>query len=233
MVPSWPSFEGATLKSFDEIALAAGTDKASNIHGYCQKYERYLPFDRQKPLTLLEIGVLSGASILAWSEFYPNARVVGVDINPDCAQFHDEDRNITIEIGSQADGAFLQHVAEQYGPFDLIVDDGSHLQNHVIFSFECLWPWVKAGGVYVVEDSVTSYWPDYGGGLRAPGSMVEYFKAIVDDVNFNGEKQTTLSPPHSRRDDGLIRQFGNRPCYGKTMESIQFLNSIIMMRKRG
>lgn len=232
MVPSWPSFEGATLKSFDEIALAAGTDKASNIHGYCEKYERYLGLDRNAELLVLEIGIYEGASLQMWRDYLERAKIVGIDINPACKRYEDLPGRIHVEIGSQDDAGFLSIVKAKHGPFDMVLDDGSHLQQHVIASFRSLWDAVKPGGIYVVEDSVTSYWPDYGGGLKKPDSMVEFFKAIVDEVHFFGEGQKTLSPPHARRDDGLIRQFEGRECLGTTVESIQFLNSIIVLRKR-
>ena len=66
----------------------------------------------------------------------------------------------------QADAGFLQKVAGEFGPFDLIIDDGSHVNAHVITTFEVLFPLLKTGGLYVVEDTQTSYWPVLGGSSR-------------------------------------------------------------------
>lgn len=220
------------MTSLDDIALARGTDKASHIHGYCDKYERYLGLDRQAELTVLEIGVYRGQSLAMWRDYLERSKIVGIDIDPACRQYANPLGRVHVEIGSQDDPEFLAQVVAEHGPFDMVLDDGSHLQAHVIASFKSLWSAVKPGGLYVVEDTVTSYWPDYGGGLRKPGTMVEFFKALVDEVSFLGEMQTTLSPPHARRDDGLVRQFAGRDCLGSTVESIQFLNSIIVLRKR-
>ncbi len=91
---------------------------------------------------------------------------------------------------------------------------------------------MKPQGLYVVEDTVTSYWPEFGGGFRGPGTMIEYFKSVINEVNFWGHKQDAIHPAHARRDDGLIRQFKDDGCLGTTVEAIQFLNSIIVLRKR-
>lgn len=218
-------------QTLDEIALRCGTDKSSAIHDYCRKYERWLPFDRKAPLTILEIGVFRGESAAMWRDYYPNAKVVAMDINPGCVEYHQPEQRIHIEIGSQNDPAFLFHLAEKHGPFDLIVDDGSHLQHDVITSFLNLWFYVKSNGVYVVEDACTSYWPSHHGGLKLPHTMVEFFKGLIDDVNFFGLELST-HPSHARRDEWLIQQLGDSPCYGKTIESIQFLNSLILVSKR-
>lgn len=220
------------MKSFDQIALETGTDKSSRCHDYCSKYERYLPLSRDGAHTIFEIGVAQGQSLAAWRRIYENATIVGIDIDPICARFHDPGQRVHVEIGSQEDEAFLADIVAKYGPFDMILDDGSHLQHHVITSFKALWGAVKPGGVYVVEDCSTSYWHDYGGSLKGARTMVEFFKDVVDDVNFLGERQLFVEPAEARRDDGLIRQFEGRGCYGSTMESIQFLNSMIIMRKR-
>jgi hypothetical protein len=70
------------MRSLDKIAIHYGTDKSSYIHNYCVKYEKWLPFNRLEPITILEIGVLGGQSLSTWREYYPNATVVGLDIDP-------------------------------------------------------------------------------------------------------------------------------------------------------
>ena len=220
------------MNTLNDIALKTGTDKSSLIHDYCRKFEKWLPFDRQAPLTMLEIGVFKGESLAMWREYYPNAKIIGLDCNPDCLQYRDVERNVHVEIGYQSDRAFLASLAEKHGPFDLIVDDGSHIQDDVITSFLHLWPSVKStGGVYVVEDICTSYWESHQGGFKQSGTMVEFFKGLVDDVNFFGAKLNT-HPEYARRDDLLIHHLEGQPCYGKTIEALSFLNSIVLVTKR-
>ena len=141
---------------------------------------------------------------------------------------------IKIKIGSQTDENFLETI-KHLGPFDLIIDDGSHINSDIIFSYEHLFPSVKSEGVYVIEDACTSYWPEYGGERYKDGTSIEYFKKIIDEVNFFGERREVddLMTP-DRKDIHLIEQF-RRKGYnykGTDIESLNFLNSIIMITKR-
>lgn len=221
------------MQKLDKIAKSFGTDKSSEIHNYCEKYEKWLPFNRLEPITVLEIGVLRGESLLTWREYFPNAKIVGIDINPDCKHIENPDKNIFIEIGSQDDPLFLQNVCNKHGKFDLILDDGSHINEHVIKSFQFLIDFVKSEGIYIVEDSVTSYWGEWGGGFRQKGTSIEFFKDLVDDVNFYGQQQETFWNVHARREDFLIEQTLKKGLQIRTdIESINFLNSIIIITKK-
>ena len=144
-----------------------------------------------------------------------------------------EEGKTIVDIGSQDDGNFLNSVVDKYGEFDLIIDDGSHIQQHVLTSFEFLFPRLAEGGTYVVEDSCCAYWPDFGGGLRVDGSSVEHFKNLVDDVNFNGSLCDNFEPAHARREDMLDNtQYVKASGIRTDIESINFLNSIVIITKR-
>lgn len=221
------------MRTLDKIAIAKGTDKSSQIHNYCVKYEKWLPFNRLEPITILEIGVLNGESLETWREFYPNAKIVGIDITSSCKDYEDPTRNIFIEIGSQDDPVFLKDITLKHGPFDLIVDDGSHINRHVITSFVNLIDSVKPEGVYVIEDCATSYWPEWEGDFRKEDSSIEFCKRLVDDVNFNGQMQESFWNVHARREDFLIQQtITNKIGIRTDIESINFLNGLIIITKR-
>jgi hypothetical protein len=220
--------------NLEKLAIKYGTDKSSEVHNYCVKYEKYLPFNRYDKLNILEIGVLNGKSLKTWQEYYYKSNIIGIDINPDCEQYNDRDNRVHVEIGSQDDNVFLNDIMRKYGPFDMILDDGSHMNEHVIYSFEHLFESVKSGGIYVVEDVSTSYWSWYGGGLNDPKSMMEYFKRLADDVNFRGiENLDNQEAVWWRREDFLI-PYTNKvlPDCRTDIESITFLNGIILIRKR-
>ena len=222
------------MSTLNNLAIRYGTDKSSDKHNYCVKYEKYLPFNRYDKLNILEIGVLDGKSLKTWQEYYYKSKIVGIDINPDCEQYNDRDNRVYVEIGSQADNVFLLDVMREYGPFDFILDDGSHMNEHVIFSFEHLFQSIKSGGVYIVEDVSTSYWYSYNGGLNNPNTMMEYFKKLADDVNFRGlENVENQEAVWWRREDFLI-PYSNKvqPDCRTDIESITFLNGIILIRKR-
>lgn len=220
------------MSILNEIGLKHGTDKSSRIHNYLAKYEKYLPFERSDNIKILEIGVLDGASLKVWEEYFYNSTIIGIDINSDAKKY--QSGRIIIEIGSQFDYNFLKYVSEKHGQFDMILDDGSHINEHVIFSFKNLFNSVKKGGVYVVEDACTSYWPDYGGATNGFNTTISFFKTIVDEVNFFGEFNWMGPNAHSRDDNSLLKQFRDRgdSHIGLDIESINFLNSIILINKR-
>jgi SAM-dependent methyltransferase len=219
------------LSSLDEIANRHNTDKGSNLHDYCKKYEKYLKFDRTEPINIMEIGVLGGSSLKMWTDYYYNSNILGIDINPNSKEY--EGKNIDIEIGSQNDINFLNRITNKYGKFDLIIDDGSHNSSDVITSFENLFYSLNSGGVYVVEDSCTSYWSNFGGGYLNPNSMVEYFKRLSDDISFRGLMNYNAPFIYARREDWCEQNIKNeQPDCRTDIESITFLNGIILIRKR-
>jgi hypothetical protein len=219
------------MSTLDDLAKKYGTDKSSEIHNYCDKYAKYLPFERYDKLNILEIGILDGKSLLTWKEYFYRSNILGIDINPDCKQY--EESRISVEIGSQADGNFLSRTWQQYGPFDMILDDGSHMNEHVIYSFQHLWGSVKSGGVYVIEDIGTSYWDEWGGGYLRNNTSMEYFKKLSDDINFRGLQNFDTLNVHARKEDWLTNlSHETQPDCVTDIESINFLNGIIIITKR-
>lgn len=117
-----------------------------------------------------------------WRDFLgPEAVIFGIDIDPACAAANGEAAQV--RIGSQDDPGFLQDVIAEMGGVDLVIDDGSHVMAHIEASFRTLFPQLSDGGVYLIEDLHTAYWPDYGGGFRSSGSFIEKAKALIDDMH--------------------------------------------------
>lgn len=177
------------------LALALGTDKAGQ-HYYTQHYERHFKPLRWKRLNILEIGIggyespiRGGESLRLWKYYFPNSRVFGIDIYD--KSFHNEHRIKTFQ-GSQVDEEFLNSVISEIGSVDIIIDDGSHLNKHVIRTFELLFPKLSQNGIYVVEDLQTSYWEGEVAGnewdgskdLNAPHTSMNFFKRLVDCLNY-------------------------------------------------
>lgn len=171
-----------------ELAARHHTDKWGR-HWYARHYQAHFAPRREDPLTLLEIGVggyedpaQGGASLRMWKEYFPHARIFGIDLADKSGL--EEDR-IRILRGDQKDAAFLDRVVAETGPLDIVVDDGSHRNADVIASFEALFPRLKEGGIYAVEDLQTSYWPTYGGSLEAdaPHTSMALFKRLADGLN--------------------------------------------------
>ena len=117
---------------------------------------------------MLELGVFKGASLKSWQEFLgEGSTVVGVDINPDCSKFDSASTRRHVRIGNQSDTGFLASLGAEFGPFDIVIDDASHKTDHQIASFNGLFArHVAPGGVYFIEDTNTSLWPEYRQGSK-------------------------------------------------------------------
>jgi 23S rRNA U2552 (ribose-2'-O)-methylase RlmE/FtsJ len=151
------------------------------IH-YFDIYERHFARFRNTSPVVLEIGVFGGGSLQMWKEYFGDgARIVGLDVNPECKQ-HEQD-SIEIFIGSQDDPAVMEQILSRYPRIDVVLDDGSHVNSHMIASFQLLYERIHPRGVYMVEDAHTCYWDEYGGGLLRAGSFVEYAKTKIDEMN--------------------------------------------------
>jgi Methyltransferase domain len=159
---------------------------------YFEVYDRYLARFRGTDARVLEIGVYRGGGLdLLHGYLGDRAHLVGVDVDPVAAQVASV--KYTVELGDQTDAAFLARVVEEHGPFDVVIDDGGHTMEQQIASAEVLIPLMPRGSVYIVEDTHTSYWPEHGGGLRRPGTFLEWTKDRLDDIN--AYHWSTESPP--------------------------------------
>jgi len=148
---------------------------------YIDVYETYLRKFRNRPVNMLEIGVFKGGSLQIFKKYLgKKARIFGLDINPDC-QAYDEDR-IKVYIGDQEDKVFMKALADKLPKLHIVLDDGGHSMAQQINTFEVLYPRLALGGAYICEDTSTSYWPNYGAGLKQPGTFIEYMKDRVDDL---------------------------------------------------
>ena len=159
---------------------------------YFPIYERHFKDFIYKPVTFIEIGCGLGGSLQMWKRhFGPHARIIGIDINPQCKRFAED--QIEIHIGAQQDPAFLQRVIDQVGIPDIVVDDGSHIMSQIVTTFNFLYPKMLKNGVYLVEDLHTAYWEEYEGGLRKPTTFIELCKSLIDELNAD-HSRGTLSP---------------------------------------
>lgn len=194
------------------------SDFLKNDHRRSHKWNHYFPVYEQhaarfrnRHVTLIEIGLGEGGSLEMWKGYLgPFARIVGIDNQPICRQYEDE--QISVRIGSQDDPVFLRSVIEEFGSPDIVIDDGSHQQPHVNASFEVLYPHVAKNGFYLVEDLHAAYWPNHGAGLRHPDSFIERAKTYVDDM-------------HAEYTGGKVP----RSALGERTTSIHFYDSIIVL----
>ena len=159
-------------------------------HRICQKwthyfgvYERFFgKYRGSDDFKMMEIGISQGGSLDMWRAYFgPGALIVGVDIDPRCRGY--EGGRTLVRIGSQEDGGFLHELIDEFSSFDVVLDDGGHTMSQQLTSFEALYPIVRPGGVYMVEDCHTSYHSQFGGGLQQRGTFIEFAKRKIDELN--------------------------------------------------
>ena len=203
------------MSELDEIGQRYGTDKSSAYHDYCRIYERELP---RSINVLVELGVLHGASMRMWREWYPRARLYGVDIDDkeiDGATF------IKSDLSKASD---LNHLRWNLGQHvDVLIDDAGHHTYDQFMAFCHLWPCIVPGGVYVIEDTHTSYERKFTDNRGFHFNMIDWLKSLVDVVNWQG----------SDGRDGSRRNLKNINLteHEKTIESITFYKSLCFVRK--
>lgn len=181
---------------------------------YFEAYDRHFQRFRNKKVVILEIGVYQGGSLQMWKHYFgPQAEIYGIDLNPMCKQYEEE--NITILTGSQSDRQFLQKVRATIPPVDILIDDGGHTMRQQIITFEELFGHVKPDGVYLCEDIQTSYQITYGGGYKRKGTFIEYSKNFID----------LLHAYHSTQSGLTVTDFT------RSVKSLHYYDSILVIEK--
>jgi hypothetical protein len=182
---------------------------------YFEVYHRHFERFRGRPVTVLEFGVNQGGSLEMWRDYFgPQARIFGVDIDPRCRQF--EDDNLRIMIGDQADKEFLRQVVAEIGaPIDVVIEDGGHRMRQQKMTFRHIYPHMSDDGCFLTEDTHTSYRRRYGGGFRRRGTFMEFAKNKVDQLN----------AWHSKTEELQVDEFT------RTTDSIHFYDSIVVFER--
>jgi hypothetical protein len=202
------------------LAIKHGTDKWGP-HFYTPLYHALFSPLRDRPIRLLEIGVggygfhtIGGASLAMWAEYFSNAIITGIDIVEKRLAL---DPRIKVFRGSQDDPIFLRDVCAERGPFDIIIDDGSHVPKQVAASFNILFPSLIDGGIYVIEDMQTAFWPQFGGSLLDGGDTVKLVRTIIECLN--RAEISAVGPPPSL------------PPFAQQIKSLRAFHNVLVVDK--
>lgn len=184
---------------------------------YFEVYEQYFAKFRNTEVVFLEIGVFQGGSLQMWKDYFgPKARIYAVDINPLCKSL--EEPQIEIFIGDQSDPKFLQDLVRKVPQIDIVLDDGGHTMEQQINSFKGLFPHVNpSGGIYIIEDTHSSYSMDSGGGLRRRSSFIEFSKNFVDYLH-------VWSLPGRKRAPKALE-------FGHSTKAVHYYNGMVVVEK--
>ncbi|QIZ37171.1 class I SAM-dependent methyltransferase [Saccharopolyspora sp. ASAGF58] len=205
------------------LAVRYGSDKWADLHWYTEHYEHHFSRFQDVPVRVLEIGIggyhapeLGGASLRMWQRYFRRGLVYGLDIFEKAGN---EGHRVRKLRGDQSDSEFLADMAGKIGPFDVVIDDGSHVNDHVKKSFHALFPHVRPGGLYVIEDLQTSYWPGYGGRDTEPAAQrtsIDMLKELIDGLHYQERE--------SRR--------GTEPCYTeRNVAALHFYHNLVFVEK--
>jgi len=190
---------------FDNYESNEGRPTYKHKH-YQRIYEEHLARFIDKPITLVEIGIGYGGSLQMWKSFLGSqCSIIGIDKH-DHLCF--EDTQIHCIASDEANILSLG-----LKDIDIFIDDGSHICSNQINTLNSMFPMIKHGGVYIVEDTHTSYREDYGGGYNKPGTFIQYCKSLIDSL-------------HHQEDERI-----ESPSFIQSIDSIQFYRTMVIIRK--
>ena len=186
-------------------------------HPYLNAYQKHFSKFRGKECKLLEIGVQSGGSLEMWKQYFgDNCEIYGVDIDDNVLNLK-YDFEVNISIGDQEDPAFWKEYTDKNGYFDIIIDDGGHTMKQQENTLVSLFNKLNYGGVFLIEDTHTSYWEEYDGGFQKKDSIIEISKNLIDLLNVRHIRENSVSHKTINNFCGL--------------ESVTYYDSMIFLEK--
>lgn len=191
--------------------------------GYFDVYEEHFSKYIGQNANILEIGVAQGGSLEMWAKYLENPQIYGIDLYPGILKYKYDYPNIHLEVGDQSSSGFWDKFCSNNVEFDIIIDDGSHKQIDQTYTLIRLFSKLKYGGVYIVEDTHTSYWQEkfgnvYDGGFKKPGTFIENAKDFVDLLHVQFFGKELLQP--------ILLEFF------KDLYSVTFYNSMVVLKKK-
>lgn len=166
-----------------------------NAHEFCYLYQQYFNHLRSSVANFLEIGIGDFAgSLFAWREIFPNANLYFIDYNQQFVdKFNNPEKKIFCYYGDQNNPETIKKVMDNIGnKMDIIVDDGSHIDHHIINSFKLLFPnYLQDTGIYVVEDTYMSYM-----NKDQTHSAITFLKSLVDNIHAGIVEAPHLTDPY-------------------------------------
>lgn len=201
---------------------------------YLTVYEELFSALKTKPIRLLEIGVQNGGSLQIWRRYFPNAvAIVGCDFDPRVAKLRPGPK-IHLVVGDITSASTVESIKRVCPEYDIVIDDGSHRSEHIIAAFQQLFPLVAPGGLFIAEDLHCSYWKSHNGRLLAPFSSIEFFKRLIDAINYdhwrNERQQWTLSSLFAPLSTRRLKKLPLAELH-RQVRSVRFYNSMCIVEK--
>ncbi len=211
------------MSELDSLAIKYGTDKSSIYHGYTKYYESYLKDWKERNVVVIELGTggyeyadRGGESARMWYSYFINGKIISMDIFQKEGIINDRTE---FWQGSQTDKHLLKTIIgrELDKEIRIVIDDASHHNIRTIESFRIIFPLLKSGDLYIVEDVHTSYYQneEYEG-KNKPGAVsttMGFFTGLCHPLNW----------------ETLVPEFRNE--YAGKLEVIHFYKEILVIKK--
>ncbi|MGK5594566.1 MAG: hypothetical protein ACSNEK_04325 [Parachlamydiaceae bacterium] len=216
----------------DRLGVEAQTDKSSLFHNYTKIYAKHFSSLRNQPIKFLEIGICKGCSVKMWEQYFPKGDLYFIDITDKDIEYHSPRSKYFFldQANVEQLRAFTKEAGED---FDIIIDDGGHRMDQQLNSFIVLFPTLKSGGLYIIEDLCTSYWKIYGGHgttekpKAKDGTTLRILQGLVDGINLPGATTWCADiekmPPEQRAALNYFQE---------NILSIQFYGNLCIVEKR-
>lgn len=215
--------------SLNALGLKFGTDKSTRHHAYTILYDRILsPLRVRESGKIIEIGIFGGASLRMWREWFPAGwEVIGVENGTlTGGKIVDVEGCLCVKANA-ANRETMARMAKDLGPFDIVLDDGSHLGHEQIATFEALWPHVRTGGVYVIEDLHAAYHQPGFGTL-----IMDFLLERLHDLNAHGHGDVADFHKDPRHDLPPEENAAAMNTYERTIERVDFHRSVVFIWRR-
>lgn len=223
----------------------------AKLKHYFKIYEELFEKYKNEKINFFEIGINKGGDLQIWHKYFTNLnKMYAVDINKECKLIENELPNTTIYIGDQGNKEFLKMLVDNVDDIDILLDDGGHQFHQQINSFNFLFKKIKEGGIYLIEDTHSSYdnyanlYPKdnvYGGGKGKKNTTIEFFKNLIDELTaWAFIKEHGVCPesgePRAKTWYEFMKKYNlnitDVDYYRQNIHSITFYDSIIAIKKR-
>lgn len=213
----------------DELSLEAGCDMSSHKHNYTEIYSELLHDYRDKKVLITQIGSSTQDTPTVWESFLPHSEIHLLDLEGKNKQYH----RIYVHSFKKYDRSLLEQLLKKWGAIDIFIDNGQFPHADQLEMLEMIFPQLKLGGIYIIENTQSSYWQTLGGGgspempLSAPTSLIENLKLKIDDLLYSAARTQIADP--KKTPDHIRKDFTH---WQRDLKWISFYKGLVVLKKR-
>jgi hypothetical protein len=209
------------VSELDRLGLRYDSDRSSLYRDLLRRYEPFLTAFRDDPFDLLQVGVGDGASLRIWADYFPNARLIGLEARR--LAVRDLPERCSLVLGRQSDLGVLQQLIRDYR-FQVVVDAGAGSPRDQVSAFAALFPALQPGGVYICEG------PDFA--FFAFSNLAKEAE-LPSEPDMRELVCTLICPRNSDRPDQTLVDHERLLHIGRHVDSLTVLDGALMFVHTG